>query len=218
MIGNFSNIAQAFPLDQVKHEVAGAPGAPVQAGTTQALSNATVANIGGQDVKGYGLDFNNDGQFGRNDGVLTFDMNNDGKNTGKEIADSRQILDVLSGNRDLDHDGKVGGFEGMIADKMKAKFEEKYNTDGQAGLSQQELQQAGARVLTDQNGDGKFESNTVNNVAVNTPGGPGVGQITGVGGGMSGLAPAGPPQVTPYAMGGGEVPALPPMPYGATPA
>ncbi len=194
-----SQIAQLLPVTDVKHEVAGgnAPAAPVQAGTTQALSNATVANIGGKDVKGYGLDFNNNGQYDRNDGVLAFDMNNDGKMTGKEIDESRAALDAFSGNKDLNHDGKVEWFEGAIADKMKAKFTEKYDRDGNGQLDGGELQAANARVLTDSNNDGKFEVNNANSVNVNTPGGPGVGQVTGVGGGQVGFAPAGPMQA-PY--------------------
>lgn len=190
MIGN---LGQHFPIDQIKHEVAGgnvqAP--PVQAGQTQALSNATVANIGGESVKGYGLDFNNNGQFDRNDGVLAFDMNNDGKMTGKEISESRAALNAFSGNQDLNGDGKVSSLEAAVADKMKEKFGKQFDTDGNGQLDQNELQGANARVLTDANNDGKFEVNNANNVQVNTPGGRGTGQITGVGNGQVGLAPAG---------------------------
>lgn len=188
-------IAQYLPITEVSHEVAGGntPAPPVQAGATQALSNATVANVAGKDVKGYGLDFNNNGQFDRNDGVLAFDSDNNGQISAREIDQSRAALDAFSGNDDLNHDGKTDFFEKKIAQGMREKFGEKYDKNHDGQLDPNELQAGGARVLTDANGDGKFEVNNANRVNVNTPGGPGVGQVTGVGGGLTGLAPAAPP-------------------------
>ncbi len=185
MLGS-SQLAQLLPITNVDHKVAGegAPAQPVQSGVTQAIPNATYANVAGENKQGYALDFNNNGTFDRNDGVLAFDTNKDGKMTGREIEESRAMLKVFSGDNDLNGDGKVGGLEGMVAQKMREKFGEKYDLDGNGQLGQNELMQGGARVLSDTNGDGRFSQNevyTANNIQVNTPFGPNRAALTGIG-------------------------------------
>ncbi|MEW6283159.1 MAG: hypothetical protein AB1758_31400, partial [Candidatus Eremiobacterota bacterium] len=57
---------------------------------------------------GYGLDLNNNGRYDRGqDGVLAFDLNRDGKLSGKEIEESRDRLKAFGGNYDFNNDGKV---------------------------------------------------------------------------------------------------------------
>ncbi|MCE7869953.1 hypothetical protein DYH09_06200 [bacterium CPR1] len=195
-----TQLAQLLPLTDINHKVAGegvqAP--PVQPGVTQAIPNATYANVAGQNKQGYALDFNNNGTFDRNDGVLAFDLNKDGKMTAREIEQSRTMLKVFSGDSDLNGDGKVGGLEGMVAQKMREKFAEKYDRDGNGQLGQNELAQAGARVLSDTNGDGRFaqsEVYTTDNILLNTPAGPNRAALTGIGSnGQVGLStgPTGP--------------------------
>lgn len=185
MLGS-TQLAQMFTLTDLNHKVAGegvqAP--PVQPGVSQAIPNATYANVLGQNRQGYALDFNSNGTFDRNDGVLAFDTNQDGKMSTKEIEDSRTMLKVFSGDSDLNGDGKVSGLEGVFAQKMREKFGEKYDLDGNGQLGQNELQQGGARVLSDTNGDGRFaqsEVYTTNNIQVNGPGGPSRAALTGIG-------------------------------------
>ncbi len=108
-----TQLAQLLPLTDINHKVAGegvqAP--PVQPGVTQAIPNATYANVAGQNKQGYALDFNNNGTFDRNDGVLAFDLNKDGKMTAREIEQSRTMLKVFSGDSDLNGDGNVNGLD-----------------------------------------------------------------------------------------------------------
>jgi len=120
-----------------------------------------------KDQHGFGVDMNGDGKYqGGVDGILAFDKNNDGKLSKQEITDSNKLLKAFNGDFDLNGDGKVGFFE-RIQGKALQKKAQKMDKNHDGKLDNNELQQAGAKVGIDQNGDGKCnadETYTVNNI------------------------------------------------------
>ncbi len=124
------------------------------------LPNAEVGRhgfLGLCSTRGYGLDLNNDGRYTRGqDAVLAMDLNRDGKITPKEIQESRQRLNAMGGNFDLNGDGKVSLCERMKGQQYQRELQ-RYDRDRDGRLDAGEFASAGGRVLVDRNRDGKFQ-------------------------------------------------------------
>lgn len=130
--------------------------------------------------KGYGIDLNGDGQYqAGQDGVLAFDTNKDGKLSKAEIEKSREMLKAFGGNYDFNNDGKVGFWERIKGNSYSNQMKKK-DLDGDGRLSSWELNQAGAKVGIDYNGDGKMDQNEtfgVNNFPTSWFGRGGIGYV-----------------------------------------
>ena len=109
---------------------------------------------GGQAVKGYGVDLNNDGRYTRGtDGVLAFDTNRNGKLDRKEITRTREMMRAFGGSNDINGDGKVSFSEKQKARRYRARMQKlDLNRDGK--LSTFELARGGAKVGVDHNRNG----------------------------------------------------------------
>jgi hypothetical protein len=124
------------------------------------LPNAQVGHhgfLGLGNTQGFALDTNNDGRYTRGrDGVLAMDLNRDGRVTPDEIQGSRQRLNALGGNFDLNGDGRT-----TICERAKgASYQRemrRYDCDGDGRLNGAEFARAGGRVLVDRNRDGHFQ-------------------------------------------------------------
>ena len=113
------------------------------------LPNANVGQhgfLGLCNTRGYGLDLNNDGRYTRGqDAVLAMDLNRDGKITPQEIQESRQRLNAMGGNFDLNGDGKVSFCERMKGQQYQQQMRcHDRNHDGRLDAS--EFAGAGGRV------------------------------------------------------------------------
>lgn len=124
------------------------------------LPNANVGHhgfLGLATTNGYGLDLNNDGRYTRGqDGVVAMDLNRDGRITPQEIEESRARLNSMSGNYDINGDGKTTICERSQGQRYQREMR-RYDADGDGRLNTWELNNAGGRVLVDQNRDGKFQ-------------------------------------------------------------
>jgi hypothetical protein len=110
--------------------------------------DAKVQGQDGQEVRGYGLDLDGDRRYdGAKDGVLAFDFDKNGDLSSKEVQDSRDGLQAFGGNKDLDGSGNVDQQETQNADRLAAMVA-KFDQDGNGKLSNGELKNAGAGVIT----------------------------------------------------------------------
>lgn len=127
------------------------------------LSDAVVGHkpgfFGCRDMKGYGLDLNNNGRYdaGR-DGVLGFDFNRNGKIDRQEIERSREALKAFGGNYDLNGDGRTSLCEKIRGNSLQKRMQG-VDTNHDGRLSASEIASGGGRVLIDQNRDGNFSCN-----------------------------------------------------------
>lgn len=115
-------------------------------------------------TKGYGVDLDGDGKFqGDRDGVLAFDINKDGRIDQKEIAESRRRLKLITeGPRN--GKGILQGLPDPKESRERAQLMKQYDRDGDGKLNQYELRAAGAKMMVDSNGDGKFASNEAQDI------------------------------------------------------
>jgi hypothetical protein len=124
------------------------------------LPNANVGHhgfLGLATTNGYATDLNNNGRYDRGrDGVLAMDLNRDGRVSPKEIEESRQRLNALGGNYDLNGDGNTTICERMKGSGYRREMQQ-HDHDGDGRLNSHEFAQAGGRVLVDRNRDGKFQ-------------------------------------------------------------
>ncbi|MCA9794570.1 MAG: hypothetical protein KC910_22335 [Candidatus Eremiobacteraeota bacterium] len=92
------------------------------------LSDAVVGHkpgfFGCRDMKGYGLDLNNNGRYDAGqDGVLGFDFNHNGKIDRKEIEQSREALKAFGGNYDLNGDGRTTMCEKIRGNSLQKRMQ-----------------------------------------------------------------------------------------------
>jgi len=73
--------------------------------------------------KGFGIDLNGDGRYSSDtDGLLAFDLDGDGKYTSTDVENTSKYLRALSGEQDLDGDGRVSFQERSDAHNMIKQF------------------------------------------------------------------------------------------------
>ncbi len=124
------------------------------------LNNAQVGHhgfLGLGNTRGYATDLNGDGRYTRGqDGVLAMDLNRDGRITPKEIQESRQRLNAMGGNFDLNGDGRTTICERSQGSRYQREMQ-RYDCDGDGRLSGAEFSRAGGSVLVDRNRDGRFQ-------------------------------------------------------------
>lgn len=109
-----------------------------------------------ESVKGFGIDLNRNGRFDRGrDGVLTFDMNRDGKYDQKDVQSTNNMMKAASGNYDFNGDGKVSWIERAMGKKYKMMYR-KLDRDRDGRLSGAEISRGGGRVWVDRDRNGQI--------------------------------------------------------------
>lgn len=120
--------------------------------------------------RGYAIDYNQNGRYDRrNDGVLMFDLNGDGKYNKKDVRQTNQMMEAVAGNYDFNRDGKVTLGEKMRGAGLRAKYSQ-FDTNRDGRLSTEEMSRGGARVWMDKDGDGRVDSKEKHSV-YNVPSG-----------------------------------------------
>jgi EF hand len=110
---------------------------------------------------GFGIDLNGNGRFDpKQDGVLAFDFNRDGKLDNSEISHSREILKSFS-QPNYFPGGETQEERWNSEGIMRLRGQIDVNNDGK--LSAEELKNSGAMIWIDSNGDGKVANESVSN-------------------------------------------------------
>ena len=117
-----------------------------------------------QPTEGYALDFNRNGRYDRGrDGVLVFDLNRDGKYDKKDVQNTNNMMQSVTGNFDFNNDGKVSLGERINGSVLRAKYQ-KLDTNRDGVLSQQEMSAGGGRVWVDSSRGGGVSNNELHSV------------------------------------------------------
>lgn len=152
-----------IPHQHHHHHCPGPFGPPPSWNWNQGHGNLPNANVGNHgflglgNTKGFAIDNNNDGRYTRGqDGVLAMDLNRDGRVTPKEIEGSKERLNAMGGNFDLNGDGRTTICERSKGASYQREMQQ-YDTNHDGRLSGGEFANAGGRVLVDSNRDGKFQ-------------------------------------------------------------
>ena len=116
------------------------------------------------ETHGYGVDLNHNGQYDKGqDAILGMDFDKDGKIDNQEVERTNNLLSAWGGDSDFNHDGKVDKTE-----QLKGAFYsiqgQKYDTDHDGKLSNDELNASGTQAWVDRDKNGRIDEGETGSV------------------------------------------------------
>ena len=127
-----------------------------------------------QPNEGYALDQNRNGRYDRGrDGVLVFDTNRDGKYDKKDVQNTNNMMQSVSGNYDFNNDGRVTFGERIQGAQHRARYSQ-LDTNRDGRLDTNEISQGGGKVWVDHSRGGGISNNELYS-AYNMPNSNGYG-------------------------------------------
>jgi hypothetical protein len=121
-------------------------------------------NFGYQPNEGYALDQNRNGRYDRGrDAVLVFDTNRDGKYDKKDVQNTNNMMQSVTGNFDFNNDGRISMSERIQGAAHRRRYAQ-LDTNRDGRLEAHEIAQGGGKVWVDRSRGGGVGRNELHSV------------------------------------------------------